>query len=157
MTEMKGKDFFYAKSEPGRGFEISQNELHKRAREGAIELRKLLISLSTALLGFTYYLTIEGKFNKSTNALKLILISGIILLSISIGAGIIAWYSDAKRNYLRAQRMEHKENETKNSEQISDLYQLFKEMRKKGDWILRFGFILSVFLFSIYTTIYLYP
>jgi hypothetical protein len=83
--------------------------LHDRARESAVELRQLLITLSTACLA-VFFVTLTGR-DAITLSLGQRIAARLALLCMggSVFAGVMAAFSDARRNYNLARRIQSEE------------------------------------------------
>jgi hypothetical protein len=83
--------------------------LHARSREAAAEQRKLIISLATGCLA-VYFLALTSKIEPElTKPQTLICFASVIMMTLSVFAGIYAWHADAQRNYYWAKVEEGKQ------------------------------------------------
>ncbi len=93
-----------------------------RARESSVELRKLVISLSTGALAM-YFLVLTKEIRPPlTDNQQTLLIVSIYFFGLCILGGIISWWSDGSRFFFLARIIES------NQENSSDL--LFKMKRR---------------------------
>ena len=86
-------------NERGTGF---PQILHDRARGAGTELRRLLISLSTGALG-VYFLALTTRPDPALSVWQqAMVIVGLVAMASALGAGLLGWYSDCRRNYFWA-------------------------------------------------------
>ena len=86
---------------------------HDRARDAGIELRKLIVSLSTGILAI-YFLAVTREIKPPLEkSHKTILLVSIILFAICVLSGIIAWFSDGKRYYYWAKLIDSSDDAKK--------------------------------------------
>ena len=83
--------------------------LHGRAREASLELRKLIITLATAILGFSFIL-ITADQSKINNISKYFLFMSLVTMSLTVLFGLLQIYADGKRNYYRAKWLQVKDD-----------------------------------------------
>ncbi|TWU15045.1 hypothetical protein [Allorhodopirellula heiligendammensis] len=120
-----------------------QDQLHNRAREASLEQRKLLVSLSTACLG-AYFFALTVKVDPMLlYSQKVVLGIGAVFLFIAVLAGLIAWQSDAQRNYFWARGLQATTTE-KRSPFFEKKNRWAKRMEKSMR-VLRYSFALGVF------------
>jgi Na+-transporting methylmalonyl-CoA/oxaloacetate decarboxylase gamma subunit len=120
-----------------------QCQLHDRAREASLEQRKLLISLSTACLG-AYFFALTVKVDPVLPySQKVVLGIGAVFLFVAVLAGLIAWQSDAQRNYFWARGIQATTSE-KRSPFLEKKNRWAKRMEASMS-VLRYAFALGVF------------
>ncbi|GAK98216.1 hypothetical protein JCM19294_849 [Nonlabens tegetincola] len=70
-------------------------------------------------------------------------------------AGVIAWIADARRNYFKAKELQTHKNNKKFKERYHKKFKMWEKRRKKLDMTLRYGFIVSVFIYTFVIIAYL--
>lgn len=87
--------------------EINPQIFHDRSYNAAIEIRKILISLATGILA-VYFIVLTQEVKPGLSSFeKATLTFSIILFSLTIFFGILAWHSDNKRFFYRAKESEN--------------------------------------------------
>ena len=130
--------------------DISQ-KFHDRARESGIELKKLVISLSTGALAIYFFiLTREVKPALSILQQKILLVS-VCLFGLSIFGGIVSWWSDGARFFYLAQN--EQSNQRASSSFIIKSIRHWTIIRRLSDVLVSisfaFGILLSIlFIYS---------
>lgn len=112
--------------------------LHDRARGAGEELVKLVISLSTAIFS-VHFFSITTSLNKYTSNQKLAIIIAIICMGLSIFAGIITWYADARKNFFWATALQKTDKSSKTK---------YYKLRDKWLWITRLNTIVFATAFT---------
>ncbi|MBI5683880.1 MAG: hypothetical protein HZC54_02245 [Verrucomicrobia bacterium] len=125
---------------------------HDRARQAAIEQRQLLLTLSTACLA-VFFVTLTGD-----NAVKLSLLqrifarSGLLGMGVSIFAGVICVFADARRCYNLAR---HLQAESKSEDELATAffarYQLYLRVYIFSYWVQRTAFLVAIAAAVVYT------
>jgi hypothetical protein len=139
----------------GNNKPIEAGVLHERAREASLESRKLLISLSTGLLAFTFFVLIGKELKDISVFLRILLSINFFIIAISLICGVIAWIADGRRNYFKAKEIQTHKNNKKYKKIYGDKYKVWKKQRKVLETILRYGFLSSIIIYAIFILIYL--
>jgi hypothetical protein len=81
--------------------------LDERAREAAVELRKLLTSLATGAIGI-FFLSLAGPGSLPLRSQEDRIIVGLSLafMGLTVAFGILGWHADGRRNYKWARELE---------------------------------------------------
>ncbi len=123
--------------------DISQ-KFHDRARESGVELRKLVISLSTGALAIYFFALIrEVKPALSILQQKILLVS-VCSFGLSIFGGIISWWSDGARFFYFAQN--EKSNQHTSSSSIIKLKRRWTIIRRLSDVLVSVAFTVGILL-----------
>jgi len=129
--------------------------LHNRAREASLESRKLLISLSTGLLAFTFYVLIGKELKDISSFLRVLLSINFFIIALSLICGVVAWIADGRRNYFKAKEIQTHNKDEKHKKLYGKRYNMWKKRRKVLETFLRYGFLLSIVIYAIFILIYL--
>ena len=126
--------------------------LHERARESALQQRQLLITLATACLA-VFFVTITGVDAGKLDATQRIYARlGLIGMAFSVFGGVIALFSDARRNYNQARQIQASEKqEIKLSQAFRQRYLAWKAVLKVANWIQRICFLAGIIATVAYT------
>jgi hypothetical protein len=124
---------------------LSQN-FHDRARQSGVELRKIVISLSTGALAICFLvLTREIKPVLTILQQKLLLVA-VCFFGLSVFGGIVSWWSDGARFFYLAQ------NSSSNQSFCSDAIAKAKQRRtivhRLSDVLLSVSFTGGILLFN---------
>ena len=103
-------DTEYKEESRGKGF---PQILHDRARTAAVELHKLLLSLSTGAVA-VFFIAITTKIEPVlTFCQRVCLLLGLLSMGFAVLEGIISWHADSQRNYFWALSLQKEEKEEK--------------------------------------------
>lgn len=143
MTDKPHQSNHLQLKERGEGY---AQILHDRARESTLELRKLLISLSTGVIAI-YFLSLTGQDN-STLSLMAKIWSGLslILMGFSTLSGLLFWYANSVSNYAggSARQAEKKEKQKR----FSRMHKRWQTIQNLASFMQMWSFALGI-IFSV--------
>jgi hypothetical protein len=125
---------------------------HNRARESALETRKLLITLATACLA-VFFITLTGdNAGKLNFAQRAFARAGLLSMGISILFGVVANFCDARRCYNLARHIQAKAaNETTLADAFHSRFVAYFRTLTICNWIQRLAFLTGIAATVIYT------
>jgi len=131
----------------------SQNEdlsqkFHDRARESALELHRLLLSLSTGAVAVFFFALTMKVDPPMTLIQKIIVLISLAAMSLASGAGIRALRADILVNFCRAKHMQSQECIEK--EKFDRQKDKNEKSKKWLQDVLLKSFIIGVITFVIY-------
>ncbi|HBC89434.1 MAG TPA: hypothetical protein DCZ94_21055 [Lentisphaeria bacterium] len=119
---------------------------HDRAYNATLEIRKILMSLSTGILA-VYFFSLTQEIKPPLNiAEKIILTINIILFSFSILFGLLAWFSDNKRFFYKAKELDNLNEKEKYTKAKDRWYR----MRRLSDILFYFPFAAGIIFSAIF-------
>ncbi len=126
---------------------LSQN-FHDRARQSGVELRKLVISLSTGALAICFLvLTREIKPVLTILQQKLLLVA-VCFFGLSVFGGIVSWWSDGARFFYLAQNFSS--NQSSCSDTIAKAKQRWTIVRRLSDVLVAVSFTVGILLSIVF-------
>lgn len=130
--------------------DLSQ-KFHDRARESGVELRKLVISLSTGALAI-YFLALTQEIKPPlTNIQQSLLVVSVCFFGLCIFCGIVSWWSDGARFFFLALNAESNQSDSPDS--AFKLKRRWTIVRRLSDVLLTVAFsggILVSIVFILY-------
>jgi hypothetical protein len=113
-------------------------KFHDRARESGVELRKLVISLSTGALAI-YFLVLTREITPPlTDIQQVLLLASVCFFGLCIFGGIVSWWSDGARFFFLALSAES--NQDGSSDSAFKLKRRWTIVRRLSDVILTVAF-----------------
>ena len=125
---------------------------HDRARESAVEVRKLLITLGTACVA-VFFVTLTGeRVAKLSFAQQCFARVGLIAMGVSIFCGVCAVFSDARRCYNLARHIQAKAaSEGTLADAFHSRYVVYFRLLTFCNWIQRVAFLFGIIAMVVYT------
>jgi len=129
----------------------SSNLMHDRAREAGSELRRTLIGLGSGSIGLL--LVIFVSIEKLDYTIFQLIVAGGAVLShtITVLFGLIAWRSDAQRNYFWALKLDQRFLDDKDVNR--NRRKKYQKNMDAMDKYARYAFIIGVVLIAIFVLV----
>lgn len=125
---------------------------HDRARKAAVEQRQLFVTLATACLAVFFVTLTSDKALALTMAQRIFARLGLLSMGLSVFAGVIAVFCDARRCYNLARQLQATSaNEVALAKAFARRYQAYFLTLTVCSWIQRASFLAGIAATVAYT------
>ncbi|MEM7257525.1 MAG: hypothetical protein AAF404_09070 [Pseudomonadota bacterium] len=125
--------------------------MHERAREAGSELRRTLIGLASGGIGLLLVVFVSTEKHDYSLVQLFLIGSAVLTLTITVLFGLLAWRSDAQRNYFWALELDTRFQQHEKKNQVTRRkYQLRMGI---ADRVTRYMFIVAVVLIATFVLI----